>query len=115
MISVVIFSAVILGLAGLSFQVAKRSTRATDQALMMSILLSRMDRATTIEFDSLGTLVGCDTTISGVVQLIGCTDVQSVTPRVSTVRIVASTSVAGSRPDTITFQRGKERRPVPLK
>lgn len=113
--SVVIFSAVILGLAGLAFHVARRSTRATDQALMMSIMLSRVDRASTIEYDSLLTIAGCDTTQSGVVSLIGCTTVTDVTPRLRTVRIVAWTTVAGGRPDTITFQRGKERRPVPLK
>jgi Tfp pilus assembly protein PilV len=115
MISVVIFSAVLLGLAGLAFQVAKRSTRATDQALMMSILLSRVDRASTIEYDSLPNLAGCDTAQSGVVSLIGCTAVNDVSPRLRTVRVVAQTTVAGARPDTIVFQRGKERRPVPLK
>ena len=36
MISVVIFSAVILSLAGLSFQVARRSVRSTDQALIIA-------------------------------------------------------------------------------
>ena len=50
-ISLVIFSAVILGLAGLAFQVAKRSTRATDQALLMSVLLAKVDKVATVPFD----------------------------------------------------------------
>jgi hypothetical protein len=112
---VVIFSAVILGLAGLSFQVAKRSTRATDQALLMSVLLSRVDRASTVAYDSLATIANCDTTSSGVVLIIGCTTVDSLSPRLSSVRIVARTTVPDGRPDTIVMQRGKERRPVPLK
>ena len=115
MISVVIFSAVILGLAGLAFQVAKRSTRATDQALLMSVLLSKVDRASTVAFDSLPSIAGCDTTMSGIVMILGCTTVFVVSPQLDSVRISVSTSVAGSRPDTIVMQRGKPRQPVPLK
>lgn len=115
MISVVIFSAVILSLAGLAFQVAKRSTRATDQALMMSVMLSKVDRAATVAFDSLSTIAGCDTTVSGVVLIQGCTNVFVVSPRLDSVRVAVRTSIAGARPDTIVMRRGKERRPVPLR
>lgn len=115
LISLVIFSAVILGLVGLTFQVARRSTRATDQALMMSVLLGRVDRASTVEYDSLGTVAGCDTTLSGAVSVAACTAVTPITNRTSNLRVVVQTSVAGNRPDTFTFQRGRIRRPVPLK
>jgi prepilin-type N-terminal cleavage/methylation domain-containing protein len=115
LISVVIFSAVILGLAGLSFQVARRSVRATDQALVISSMLSHLDRATTIPYDSLSALVACDTTTSGQAKVIGCTTVTASGARTSDVKIVVRTTVPGGRPDTIAFTRGKSRSPIPLR
>lgn len=105
----------ILSLAGLSFHVARRSTRSTDQALLMSVLLSTVDRASTIHFDSLSTLAGCDTTVSGVVLIIDCTTVTAVTNVRSDVRIAVRTTVPGARPDTILIQRARVRYPVPLR
>ena len=115
MMAVVIFSMVILSLVGLSFRIAKSSTRATDQALGMAALLSRVDKAATVPFDSLPNLVGCDTTASGLYRVIGCTSVTSTSPRLDSIQIIISTTLASSRPDTINLQRGKERRPVPLR
>jgi prepilin-type N-terminal cleavage/methylation domain-containing protein len=115
LISVVIFSAVILGLAGLSFQVAKRSVRATDQALVISSMLSHLDRATTIPYDSLSALPGCDTTTSGNARVIGCTTTTVAGARTTDVKIVVRTTVPGGRPDTVTFTRGKSRSPIPLR
>jgi prepilin-type N-terminal cleavage/methylation domain-containing protein len=115
MMAVVIFSMVILSLVGLSFRVAKNSTRATDQALGMAALLARVDRAATTNFDSLPNLVGCDTTASGPYKVAGCTAVTSLSPRLDSIQIVVVSTLPGARPDTINMQRGKERRPVPLR
>jgi hypothetical protein len=106
---------VILGLAGLSLSIARRTTRSTDQALVVAALLSRVERATTIAFDSIPTIARCDTTLSGTVRISACTSDSVITNRLRQVRIIVSTSVPGASPDTITFQRGKERRPVPLR
>jgi len=114
MISLVIFSAVVLVLGGLALQVAKRSTRATDQALSMSVMVGRVDRASTVDFDSLANVAGCDTTVSGNVLIIGCTTVTSLTPRLKGIRVIVKTTTPMARPDTISFERGKERRPIPL-
>ncbi|MFI5280727.1 MAG: prepilin-type N-terminal cleavage/methylation domain-containing protein, partial [Gemmatimonadales bacterium] len=105
MMAVVIFSIVILSLVGLSFRVAKYSTRATDQALGMAALLSEVDRATTTAFDSLTQLVGCDTTVSGGVKITGCTAVTRVSPRLDSIRIIVRTTLPNTRPDTITLMR----------
>jgi len=113
--AVVIFSIVILSLVGLSFKVAKNSTRATDQALGMAALLSRVDRAATTVFDSLPNLTGCDTVLSGNYRVFRCTTVTNVSPRLDSIQIIVSSSLPGARPDTINMQRGKERRPVPLR
>ena len=115
LISLVIFSAVVMGLAGLSFQVARRSTRATDQALITSVMLTHLDQATTIAYDSLYLLAACDTSISGQARIIACTTVTATSPRISSVQIVVRTNVPTGRPDTVTFDRGKIRRPVPLR
>jgi len=115
LISLVIFSIVVLGLAGLSFQVAKRSTRATDQALITSVMLTHLDRATTVPYDSLYLLPACDSTASGQTMVYSCTTVTATSPRISSVQIVVRTNVPGGRPDTVTFDRGKVRRPVPLR
>ena len=110
-----IFSVVVLGLAGLSYQVARRSTRATDQALIISVLLTHLDRATTVPYDSLYLLSACDSTTSGLSQITTCTTVTQTSPRISSVQIVVRTNVPTGRPDTVTFDRGKVRRPVPLR
>ena len=115
MITMVIFSAVILSLAGLAFQIARRSTRATDQTLSMGVLLARVDRASTINYDSLRTIARCDTTVSGVVRIIGCITVDSLSNVRRRVRVIVRTTILGSRPDTITFERGRVRYPIPLK
>jgi len=74
-----------------------------------------VDRASSTPFDSLPNLVGCDTTASGLIQVVGCTTVTSLSPRLDSIQIIVTTSLAGSRPDTVNMQRGKERRPVPLR
>jgi prepilin-type N-terminal cleavage/methylation domain-containing protein len=113
--SLVIFSAVILGLAGLAFQVAKKNTRATDQALVMSVLLSKVDRAATVPFDSLSTLPACDTTISGIVQVRSCTTITALTARVDSIRIDVETTVPGTHPDTIFMRRAKNTVAIPTR
>jgi Tfp pilus assembly protein PilV len=115
LISLVIFSVVVLGLAGLSFQVARRSTRATDQALITSVMLTHLDRATTVPYDSLSLLAACDTSVSGQARIIACTSVTVTSPRISSVQIVVSTNVPTGRPDTLIFDRGRTRQPVPLR
>ena len=113
--ALVIFSVVILSLVGLSFRVAKSGTRSTDQALGMAVMLSKVDRATMTTFDSLPKLAGCDTTISGAVKVTGCISVTALSPRLDSVQIIVRTSLPYARPDTINCQRGKARRPVPLR
>jgi prepilin-type N-terminal cleavage/methylation domain-containing protein len=115
MMAVVIFSMVILSLVGLSFRIAKNSTRATDQALGMAALLSRVDQASSAPFDSLPNLVGCDTAASGLFHVVSCTAVTSTSPRLDSIQIIVQTTLASSRPDTVNLQRGRERRPVPLR
>ena len=113
--AVVIFSIVILSLVGLSFQVAKNSTRATDQALGMAELLAEVDQVVATPFDSLPGIVGCDTTVSGVSSVVGCTAVTSLSPRLDSIQIIVTSTLPSARPDTINIERGKERRPVPLR
>ncbi len=115
MMAVVIFSVVILSLVGLSFRVSKHSTRATDQALSMAVLLGKVARAATLAFDSLPGIAACDTTVSSQVKIIGCTSVTSLSPRLDSILIVVRTTLPNARPDTVTMQRGKARRPVPLR
>lgn len=115
MISLVIFSAVILGLAGLAFQVAKRGTKATDQALVMSVLLAKVDRASTIPFDSLSVISLCDTTYSGIIQVKGCTAVTALTSKIDSIRIDVRTNLPGFRPDTIYMRRSRNPSPLPLR
>lgn len=115
MISVVIFSAVILSLVGLAYQVARRSTRATHQALVMSVLRTRVDQASAVPFDSLALVTGCDTTISGAVRIYGCTTIVSSTPRLADLAIVVRTNIPGNAPDTVRLTRGKTRTPIPIR
>lgn len=115
LLTIVIFSVVILSLAGLAFQVARRSTRATDQALSMALILAKVDQASTVAFDSLPVVAGCDSTVSGAIRIRGCMLVDPITSARRRVRIIVSTSLPGSRPDTVTFERGRIRYPIPLR
>ena len=115
MISVVIFSVVVLSLAGLAFQVAKRGTRAMDQTYVMGQLFQRVDRAATIKFDSLSTIAKCDTTLRGLVKIIGCTGVAAVSSNQSTVTLTVRTNIPTGRADTITMTRSSARKTLPLR
>ncbi len=115
MIAVVIFSAVVLSLAGLSFQIARRGTRATDQALLMAAQKAAVDKASTTAFDSLATVLTADTTYSSTMRIVATYLVDSVSATVRNVRVVTSSSVAGNKPDTITVVRGRTRYAIPLK
>jgi Tfp pilus assembly protein PilV len=115
MVAVVIFSIVIMSLVGLSFQVAKHSTRSTDQALGMAVLLAKVDQASTASYDSLALGTKCDTTLSGLYKVIGCSKVDTISVRLKTDSIKVWTSLPGTDTVRLVLQRGKERRPVPLR
>lgn len=115
MFAVVIFSFVVLALAGLAFQISKRSTRATDQALSMAAQKAAVDKASTVPFDSLTTILGADTTWSGGMVIVAKYVIDSVGATRKNVRVIVSSTVAGNRPDTLTIVRGRTRYPIPLK
>ncbi len=115
MVAVVIFSVVIMSLVGLSFQVAKYSTRSTDQALSMAVLLAKVDQASTAVFDSLKIGTRCDTTVSGLYKVMGCSKIDTLSVRSKTDSIEVWTQLPGTDTLRLVLQRGKERRPVPLR
>ena len=115
LISIVIFSAVILGLAGLSLQIADRTVKATDQALVMAMQLAGTDRATAVDYDSVSTLLTPDTITSGRVT-VTVTYVDSVLSSTRrNVKVITASSVPGTSPDTLTIPRARVRYPIPLK
>jgi len=111
----VVFSAVILGLAGLSLQIADRTVKSTDQALVMAVQLAGTDRATAVDFDSLNTLLTPDTIISGQVTVTVTYVVIAVSSTRDSVLVITATSVPGMTPDTIAILRSRVRYPIPLK
>jgi prepilin-type N-terminal cleavage/methylation domain-containing protein len=115
LVTVVIFSVVILSLSGLAYRIAKSGTHASDQTLTMSVLLARVDRASMINYDSLRTIAKCDTTTSGIVEVYACIRVDSVSNVRRRATVSVWTSIAGSRPDTVVFERARVRYPIPLK
>jgi prepilin-type N-terminal cleavage/methylation domain-containing protein len=115
LISLVIFSVVVLGIAGLSYQVARRSNRATSDVLTMAVLFDTSDRVETAAFDSLPTLAGCSNKVSGPITVSSCVTVTDVNWRLRNVTIVVTPQVAGARPDTMVVRRAREPRSVPLK
>ena len=115
LLSVVIFSTVILSLTGLSLAIARRATRSLDQTAIMSLLLTDADRLTTLPFDSLSNAAGCVTSAGFNMTVTRCRTVVPVSSVVDSIRIVVRSSVPASRPDTIAFVRGRVRKPVPLR
>lgn len=114
-ISLVIFSAVVLSLAGLAFRIAQRGTKATNEALQMAVQIAGADRATGVPYDSLSTLLTPDTITSGKVTVVISYVVDSISTVRKDVKVITSTSIPGTKSDTITIQRGRTRYPVPLK
>lgn len=114
-ITITVFSVIVLGLAGLAFQIARRSTRATDEALKMAAQLSAVDKAATTPYDSLALLLRADTTLNRGIQVVVRYEVDSLSVTRKDVRCITTTSVAGSRPDTIVVPRGRIRYPIPLR
>ena len=115
LIAVSIFSGVILALAGLAYQIARRSTQASDQALQMGRLLGKVDVVSVVPFDSLPTLAGCDVVPSAQISVTACVGVQTLSPRTRSITITVYTSVPGSRPDTVVIFRSRDRAPIPLR
>jgi prepilin-type N-terminal cleavage/methylation domain-containing protein len=115
LISIVIFSAVILALAGLSLQIADRTVKATDQALVMATQLAGTDRATAVDYDSLSAHLTPDTITSGAVTVIVRYVVDSLSTTLKNVYVITSTSVPGMAPDTLLIPRSRVRYPIPLK
>ncbi len=115
MVAVVIFAVVIMSLVGLSFRVARSSTRSTDQALSMAVLLAKMDQASTATYDSLKIGTICDTTLTGLYKVIGCSKIDTLSVRSKTDSIRVWTTLAGTDTVKLVLRRGKERRPVPLR
>jgi hypothetical protein len=105
----------VLSLVGLSFQIAKRSTSATDQALSMGLQIAGADRAVTVPFDSLSQFLTPDTVWSGAARVTVRYVITSVSTVRSDVYVITSTTVAGSNEDTTIIQRGRIRYPIPLK
>ena len=58
----------------------------------INALLSKVDKASTVPFDSLPVLAVCDTTYSSLVQIRGCTTLTTVSVRVKQIRVVVTTS-----------------------
>ena len=114
-IALCIFSAVILSLAGLAFQIAKRSTRATDNALSMAAQKAGVDKASTTPFDSLSAILTADTTFSSTMTAVNTYVIDSVSATRKNVRVITTTIVAGSKPDTILIARGRIRYLIPLR
>ena len=105
---------VLAGALGLAFQVARRSTRSTDQTQLMGVLQSKVDLAATISFDSLSLITGCDTTTTGNVKIIGCVTITSSSTRLKDVMVVVKTTVPTGRPDTVRLTRAKPRQTIPI-
>lgn len=104
----------VLSLAGLSFQIARRSTKATDLALQMARQVGGADRASTVPFDSLSGMLTADTVTSGTVTIITNYAVTSPSSARKNVYVITSTSIPGTSPDTILIQRARPS-PIPLK
>jgi prepilin-type N-terminal cleavage/methylation domain-containing protein len=85
------------------------------EILLTIVILSQVDQASTAAYDSLPVIAGCDSTLSGRVTIRGCISTDSLSNVLRRVRVVVSTSLPGSRPDTVTFQRARVRYPIPLR
>ena len=115
LISVVIFSGVILVLAGLAYQVARRTTRSTDQMLIMAQLQARLDQLSVIPYDSLPGQAGCDSVVQGLVTVTSCVTITSPVVNRSTLTITVYSSIPGSDTTSLTLQRARARRSIPLR
>jgi prepilin-type N-terminal cleavage/methylation domain-containing protein len=115
LIAIVIFSTVVLALAGLAWQIARRTTRSTDLALHMAMHLSAADHAVTVPFDSLTQLLKPDTVWSGPVRITARYVIVSLSSVRKDVYVITQTSVPGTRPDTVIIRRGLARDPIPLR
>jgi len=115
LVSLAIFSTVILALVGLTFQVTRKSIRATDQTLIMGTLLSEVDKAAVLPFDSLPSLAGCRSFNSYTYTVTRCVSVTALSARADSIRIVVRTSIPGTRPDTVAMVRARPRTAIPLR
>jgi hypothetical protein len=114
MIALSILSVVLVSLAGLMFQMGRHTRRSGGVASRTAAVQSALAGVQTVPWDSLPNLVGCVADTAGTLPYTRCVELQTLTTRLRSLRVIVVPSDPFLRPDTIVVRRNRPRSSSPL-
>lgn len=113
-VAMTLLGVVLSSLAGLTFQVSRRSLNAAAEGYRQGILMQEVNRMTTTPWTLLTGAAGCTTVTGGTFPHTRCVTVSNLSTTVRRVRVIVTPSQPGVQPDTITFERSSAPAANPL-
>ena len=105
-VAMVILSTVLVTLAGLSYQTARRSlaTQGLDQR--QSVMMQEVNRMVVVSYDSINQMVGCSQ-VSGAFAYTRCITTSTPATNITRIQVVVTPARTAWKPDTMTVDRTK--------
>ncbi|HSJ12830.1 MAG TPA: prepilin-type N-terminal cleavage/methylation domain-containing protein [Longimicrobiales bacterium] len=113
LVAIVLLGIVLVTLGGLSFRTARMSLDVSNSGGRQAVGLALVNHLTTVDYDSLPLMVGCDTVSVGPAGYRRCVALTSAYRR-SDLTVTVTPLRPGSFPGTIQFSRVQKPRPNPL-
>ena len=113
-VAMLLMAIILTSMAGLTFQVARRSLRVASEAHIVGVVSSEAGLFSVLPFDSLPSAAGCDTILDPAFPYIRCTSVRDFGTKIRQVVVVVTPTRALSPPDSIVFRRTKPATPSPF-
>ena len=106
-VAMVLLSAVLVMLAGMTFATAQRSVDLQSAGARSAVMLQEVNRLTAMEYADLAGQVGCRTLSSGADQFNTCIAVNALGSRTSRVRVLLTPARSGVAADSVVFVRSQ--------
>jgi prepilin-type N-terminal cleavage/methylation domain-containing protein len=114
LVALVILSIALSALAGLSYEVARRSFDSAIESYGIGVATAQLGRLAVLDYDSLAAQAGCVDVDDDYFPHERCISVSDVSTKVLEVTLIITPDVAFSDADTVQFQRSKPKRYNPF-
>jgi prepilin-type N-terminal cleavage/methylation domain-containing protein len=104
-ISIVLLSVILIGLAGLTFQTAQRSVQLSDASARQALLLQEVNRLSAIPYGQIPGQAGCDSVFTGPHRFERCVSVTQISQTRQVTITLRSPKLI--RPDSVVFIRAE--------
>lgn len=105
LVAMVLMSAILIPVAGMTALGANVSTRGAGGSYRQGVLNQQANRLATLPFANLPAAAGCTTVSTGTFPHVRCVTVTDVSSTLRRIQIVVTPTQPGVRPDTARFDR----------